>query len=191
MSNLFEGYRVRLRAVEPEDWQVHHAWDAQAPMGRQTDEVWLPNSTLQAQKWAREQAETGNHGDNIRLQIEALDSGELVGTLDTHDCDPRNGTFMYGIAIRPEYQRRGYAREAIRLLLRYYFNERRYQKVVIDVYSFNMASIALHESLGFVQEGRLRRMMYTRGEYFDLLVYGLTREEFDTLHADELPDDPL
>jgi hypothetical protein len=46
------------------------------------------------------------------------------------------------------------------------------------VYSFNDASIRLHESLGFQREGRWRRMGYSEGQYFDLLFYGLTVEEF-------------
>jgi RimJ/RimL family protein N-acetyltransferase len=64
------------------------------------------------------------------------------------------------------------------LVLRYYFQELRYQKVTVRVYSFNDASIRLHEKLGFQLEGRLRRTVYTNGEYFDELIYGLTVEEF-------------
>ena len=68
------------------------------------------------------------------------------------------------------------------LLLRYYFQERRYQKVTIKVYSFNEASMRLHESLGFQVEGRLRRMVYTDGGFHDEVVYGMTVEEFREKH---------
>lgn len=30
-------------------------------------------------------------------------------------------------------------------------------------------------------EGRLRRHIYTNGQYYDELIFGLTREEFDDL----------
>jgi len=63
-------------------------------------------------------------------------------------------------------------------VLRYYFEELRYQKVTVSVYSFNEESIALHKRLGFKQEGCLRRMIYTRGQYFDRLLFGLTADEF-------------
>ena len=43
----------------------------------------------------------------------------------------------------------------------------------------NPASIRLHEKLGFVLEGTLRRMFYTHGQYHHLLWFGMTREEFD------------
>ncbi|MGI8643788.1 MAG: GNAT family N-acetyltransferase, partial [Thermomicrobiales bacterium] len=56
--------------------------------------------------------------------------------------------------------------------------ELRYQKVTVQVYAFNESSIALHEQLGFQREGRLRRLVYTGGQHHDVLMYGLTREEF-------------
>jgi RimJ/RimL family protein N-acetyltransferase len=86
---------------------------------------------------------------------------------------------MYGIAVLPQHQRKGYASEAIRLVLRYYFGERRYQKCTVEVFSFNEPSQRLHEALGFTLEGRLRRMIYTNGVFYDALLYGITREEFE------------
>ena len=62
--------------------------------------------------------------------------------------------------------------------MRYYFDELRYQKVVAEVYGFNETSISFHESFGFVLEGRLRRMLYTGGVYHDILMFGMTSEEF-------------
>jgi RimJ/RimL family protein N-acetyltransferase len=32
--------------------------------------------------------------------------------------------------------------------------------------------------VGFQLEGRIRRMVYMRGQYFDELYFGMTREEF-------------
>ena len=56
----------------------------------------------------------------------------------------------------------------------------RYQKVNAEVYAFNEPSMRLHERMGFTLEGRLRRMIYTGGEYHDALFYGMTREEFES-----------
>ena len=64
------------------------------------------------------------------------------------------------------------------MVLRYYFRELRYQKATVNVFSFNEASARLHESLGFQLEGRLRRTVFTDGELFDELIYGITVEEF-------------
>ncbi|HEX5943871.1 MAG TPA: GNAT family protein, partial [Anaerolineales bacterium] len=66
-------------------------------------------------------------------------------------------------------------------VLRYYFRELRYQKVTIMIYSFNERSIRLHEKLGFKLEGRLRRMVYTNGTFYDELFFGMIIEEFDQI----------
>ena len=70
------------------------------------------------------------------------------------------------------------ASEAIRLVLRYYFDELGFQKCNVGVYSFNEASIRLHEKLGFTREGVQRRSIFTRGQYYDNILFGITAEEF-------------
>lgn len=177
MAALFEGKLIRLRAVEASDWDAHYQWNLDTDNGLMTDEVWFPTSRATVQAWAEREAGRGAEDDAYRFQIETL-SGKLVGTINTHTCNLRNGTFSYGLGILPAHQRKGYATEAIGLVLRYYFAERRYQKVNAEVYSFNKPSIILHEKLGFALEGRLRRMVYTGSEYHDRLIFGLTAEEF-------------
>jgi RimJ/RimL family protein N-acetyltransferase len=178
MPNIYQGKRVRLRAVEPTDWETHARWDLDTEGGRLTDFIWFPSSSESTRAWAEGQARQSGDNDEFRFSIESLD-GQMVGTLNTHTANPRCGTFMYGVFIAPERRRKGYAFEAVTLVLRYYFLERRYQKVNAEVYSFNEPSIRLHQSLGFVQEGRLRRMIYSSGDFHDALIFGMTREEFE------------
>jgi RimJ/RimL family protein N-acetyltransferase len=134
-------------------------------------------------QWALAESTRKPDGDAYRFAIENA-AGEVVGDITTHDCDARVGAFSYGITIRHDERRQGYAAEAIVLVLRYYFQELRYQRVTVRVYSFNDASARLHEKLGFQLEGRFRRTVFTGGEHFDELVYGLTAEEFAGVMGD-------
>jgi RimJ/RimL family protein N-acetyltransferase len=72
------------------------------------------------------------------------------------------------------HQRRGYASEAVLLLLRFMFGERRYHKCEVHIYAYNLASLALHRSLGFVDEGRLRDPEFFAGGHHDVVVMGMT-----------------
>lgn len=173
-ESIWQGERVRLRSVEPEDWRHHFAWDQGTEDARHSYFIPFPNSMERAKRWAQEQAERDPQGDDVRLQIETRD-GVFVGTINTVATDRRTGTFSYGLAILPQHRRKGYASEAIRLLVAYFFDELRYQKCTVQVYSFNTASIQLHERLGFHQEGHLRRMIYTGGAFHDTLYFGITR----------------
>jgi RimJ/RimL family protein N-acetyltransferase len=178
--DLWKGERVRLRGVEPDDAETFFAWNRDSEMARRVDFPWLPLSLTAVQAWAAQAAERPE--DHTFTFVIENEEGDFVGTLNTHHCDPRVGTFSYGVAIRRSYRRRGYASEAILLALRYYFQELRYQKVTVQIYENNPGSVKLHESLGFTREGRLRRAAFTAGEYLDVFVYGMTVEEFRARH---------
>jgi len=114
----------------------------------------------------------------IRFAIETLD-GDYLGGLFLHSRDEKNGKFSFGVVVDSSYRRHGYAEDAVRILLRYGFWERRYQKCDSSCAHTNDASIRLHRKLGFQEEGRRRRQWFYNGEYYDELLFGLTREEFD------------
>jgi RimJ/RimL family protein N-acetyltransferase len=115
--------------------------------------------------------------ETCSLAIATLD-GELVGAINSTDCNPQSGTFSYGISIFSEFRRCGYALDAVRILLRYYFEERRYHRAGATVYGFNEPSITLQEELGFQLEGRQREMIFTKGKRHDVLLFGITADEF-------------
>jgi RimJ/RimL family protein N-acetyltransferase len=178
MTDIWRGRLVRLRGVEPADWETHYLWDQDSDTARMFEYAQLPNSQARAQRWAEATATRSLEGDEFFFVIEELASAIEVGIIDTHRCNPRVGSFSYGIGIIAEHRHKGYASEAILLVARYYFQELRYQKLNIQVHDDNAASIALHESLGFIQEGRLRRNVYKAGQFHDALCYGMTAEEF-------------
>lgn len=180
-ANYWQGQTIRLRAVEPSDAETFYTWNEDSERGRALDFLWPPLSMASVQAWVADQALRQMTEDRFVWIIENLE-GVAVGTIDTHHCDRRYGTFSYGIAIAPEHRHHGYASEAITLILRYYFEELRYQKVTVSVYSYNTPSIRLHERLGFTLEGTHRRMGFTHGAYFDHLWYGMTVEEFAQAH---------
>ena len=176
-ASIWQGRLVRLRAIEPDDWQVYFAWNHDDEQARAIASIPFPQSAAAVREWAEREARRPPDGDAFRFVI-VNDTGDVVGDLTTHHCDRRAGAFSYGITIRREHRRKGYAADAIGLVLRYYFRELRYQKVTVNVASFNEASRRLHERLGFQQEGRIRRAIFTGGAYCDDLIFGLTAEEF-------------
>jgi RimJ/RimL family protein N-acetyltransferase len=171
-TSIWQGKRIRLRAIEPEDWEAFFTFDQDSELARLDDRVYAPRSKEASKRWAEELAGEPHKNDRYFMVIETL-AGEIAGSMSTHVCDPRNGTFSYGVALGEQYRRQGYASEAVILLLRYFF----------QVYSFNEPSLRLHEKLGFQLEGRLRRMLYTNGQFFDEVLFGMTAEEFATRYT--------
>ncbi|MHB0858737.1 MAG: GNAT family N-acetyltransferase [Anaerolineae bacterium] len=180
--DYWRGEKVELRGVEPEDVEVFLAWNHDSDMCRGVDRVWFPASREHVRHWVERAGSAPLEGDEFQFVI-ANHAGEMVGTLNTMRCDRRVGAFSYGVAVRREHQRQGYAHEAIRLVLRYFFDELRYQKVTADVYSYNEPSMRLHEKLGFQLEGRVRRTVLTSGRFADQLLFGMTDDEFRARYA--------
>jgi RimJ/RimL family protein N-acetyltransferase len=176
--SIWRGERVRLRAIESRDGETYHAWNFDDEMTRNLWYIPFPQSPEAGRRWIEGAVVAQPEGDNFRFTVESLATGEAVGDITMHNCDRRFGTFSFGVGIKSGERRRGYAAEAIRIVLRYFFEELRYQKAYVGVYSFNEASLGLFSHLGFVQEGRQRRMVYTQGQYFDVVHLGLTAEEF-------------
>lgn len=182
-KNFWQGELVRLRAIEPEDAETFYMANFDGETARSVDYLWPPMSMTAMRAWAQKMATEEIKEDLFHCVIEDR-QGHIAGLLNSHSTNRRTGTFAYGIAVGEVYRGRGFASEAIVMLLRYFFEELRYQKATVTVYEDNAASIALHEKLGFQLEGRLRRMIYTRGQYYDEFYYGMTREEFAELHGD-------
>lgn len=182
--NYWQTGLIHLRGVEPEDGDIFWHWNQDSEMARNLDFIWPPLSLAQVRLWAAEQGKF--EGDSFHWVIENQEKTP-VGSIRTHNCNPRSGNFKYGLAIEQAHQRKGYASAAILLILRYYFQELRYQKVTIQMHSENEASRALHERLGFRQEGRVRRVIFTHGCYLDELYYGMTVEEWQQHYGDTNP----
>lgn len=175
--NYWQGERIRLRGLELEDADILHAWNDDSEMARGLSFLRPPSSLTGVKSWVTERIKQGAENDEIYCVIENRD-GAFAGMINSHHCNQRVGVFQYGVAVRAGHRRNGYASEAVRMLVRYFFEELRYQKVNVVVYSYNEASIRLHERLGFQLEGRLRRTLFANGRFHDQLFYGMTREEF-------------
>lgn len=179
INNVWQGKLVRLRGVEPEDWEVLYRWSLDTELDQLSSGMVFPPSKEYYKKWTAELAARDPSDSPVYRWMIENDTGEVVGTINTHSCNPRNGTFGYGLGINRPHWRMGYATEAIWLVLRFFFHELGYQKVNASVYAFNEASLALHRNLDFKEEGCLRRMIYTEGKYHDEIHFGMTREEFE------------
>lgn len=183
MTSAWTGERVRLRAIEPEDWAAFKEFDENSEDQSNGDRLLPPRSAERARQWAKDVAEKDQGPDTLRLAIAERAGGQPVGTISTHAVDPHHGTFEYGVAVGRAHQRHGYAAEAVVILLRYMFGERRYQKCDATVYASNAGSLALHRHLGFIEEGRRRRGRFHQGRYDDIVLFGITAEEFGERHG--------
>ncbi|WP_242698538.1 GNAT family N-acetyltransferase [Bacillus sp. SD088] len=178
-SNYFwQDGEVRLRAIQPEDWEAHYINRFDTP-GRRLLEcaVELPPTIAEAQKFTEGNLDFSSTNGRIMFTIENL-KGDNVGGINLNSIDERNGTFSIGIVIDKDNRGKGYGTRAMKILLRYAFLERRLNKFNDAVLEGNEGSTKMMRKLGCVQEGVRRKVIYTNGQYLDMILFGLTKDEF-------------
>lgn len=180
---FWQGKLVRLRPLTVDDAEQAMRDRLDTP-GRQVLQLGLELPiTLEAMRSTMARYADCKEVDGVILfNIDNLE-GASVGGIAMHSMDIRNGVFSFGITVQKEFRGCGYALEAARILLRYGFHERRFQKCNSACVHTNQASIKLHRKLGFIEEGLRRRAWFFNGQYYDDLLWGMTREEFDHLYA--------
>jgi RimJ/RimL family protein N-acetyltransferase len=165
---------VRLRAPRSDDWEEHYYAEFDSTARRRLEyEIELP-PTEQNTKSAFDSVQQGR----IFFTIETLDS-TAVGGVNLNSIDERNGTFSVGMQIYPDHRNKGYGTAAMRLILKYAFEERRLHKYYGSVIEDNVASSAMLTKLGCVREGVRREQIFMNGRYWDEILYGLTDCEFN------------
>ncbi|MDP8240802.1 MAG: GNAT family protein [Candidatus Hatepunaea meridiana] len=185
-EKFWQGKLIRLRPMRKNDVGLWLEEDSDSEGNRFLNSgMPLPKSLKSAEDFGERYSEFNNSEERIMFTIETL-SGETVGGINIHSMNKKNGTFQTGTRIYRQFRGKRYAEEAKRIVLRYAFNEQRYQKYNIYTLETNEAMIRHAKRIGCKEEGRIRRNIYTNGRFYDELLFGITREEFEQNEADHL-----
>ena len=138
--------RLRLDALRDEDAEALFAYRNDPAVSRY--QGWKPASVADAAKFigAQHGVAPDTPGAWWQRAIRLRDSGELVGDLGLRFAD--DGTVELGISLAPAHQRRGYAREAVEVMLDFVFGGLRKQRVIARVDPRNFMCMRLLEGLG-------------------------------------------
>lgn len=179
--NYWQGKNITLRAMEPDDYNLFFEALQDESIQKNESDIRIPMSLNACKDFALNQSLKGNDNESPFLIMVDNDNNK-VGMATPSIVDKRIGIFTCGMFIKPEYQRKGFAHEALSLILKFYFGQMRCCKFEANVYEYNISSNKLCEKLGLVVEGRRRKSVYTDGRHFDEIMYGLTDDEYWTRH---------
>lgn len=122
----------------------------------------------------------GTSGCWHQLGISLLSTGQLIGDCGFHilQAEPRQSEI--GVTLDPDYQRQGYATEALRALLDYLFFTLGKYRVFASVDPRNIRSVTLMERIGLRKEAHFVKSLWFKGEWVDDLIYGMLVSEWKT-----------
>jgi RimJ/RimL family protein N-acetyltransferase len=170
---VIQGKLVRLRPPKAEDAAVMITWFEDLEV---THFLFLSNPlTLEAEKeWVEK---VGRDADMVLWVIEV--EGRPVGTTGIQMIDWKNGFGTTGTVIGDKSMwGKGLAGELMQLRADYAFRKLPLRKLKSGYIEGNDASARAQASIGYVQVGRWRKDRFVDGEWRDLILTELMREEW-------------
>lgn len=170
------GERIVLRALKPEDndmlLELINDPETEALIGGKT---W-PISMQHQVKWLSEQE---SNTAIFRCAIAERKSDNALGTIILNEIDYQNGTAQIHIKLAKKSGVRGngYGTEALKVAVKYAFEEMRLHCIYANILSYNSVSQHLFEKCGFKREGILRDRAYKGGSYMDVYSYSILSGE--------------
>ncbi len=166
------GERLALRELEAGDEGALHAIASDPQVTGH--ELWGPNEPADTRAFlaaAIAQADTPEARLGYHLAAVEQDGDRLVGsvTLDIENTDHARG--LVGFVFAAESWGRGYASEALGLMLDFAFGELDLHRVAAHCDPGHEPCSRVLEKAGMVREGLLRDYKLVRGQWRDCLLY--------------------
>lgn len=172
----FVGKKIYLRPVSPEDAASIQHWRVLSSMQTLSSRPMVFLTPLEAQERAKKD-EKDPYAQ--RFGIVRIEDNMLVGGLGLFNHNPLNRSAEFGIVVDPDEQKKGYATEAVRLLVRYLFRYRGLNKMHAQTAAFNTKAVHLLEGLRFKRDAVLRDHYFHNGEFHAGYIYSLLSFEFE------------
>ena len=117
--------------------------------------------------------------DEVVWTIAEVETDRGLGHVGLYNIDHRIRSAEFGIMIGDKsYWGKGIGRRCTDLVFTYGFHYLNLNRIHLSVLATNQRAFRLYRSLGCQEEGRLRQAQYKNGEYVDLILMGLLREEY-------------
>jgi RimJ/RimL family protein N-acetyltransferase len=165
---LLEGKNVNLRIEEKEDLKQVAEWI-------NDPRYWGEYLPLVQESIAELERYDAKHADDRWFMIEKKD-GTKIGSI---------GYFLVtgdlleiGYSLIPSERGKGYCTEAAEILVDYLFLSKSIVRIQTHTDVRNLASKRVLEKTGFKKEGIVRKSLFARGEWRDMILYSILREEW-------------
>jgi RimJ/RimL family protein N-acetyltransferase len=180
MDDIFRGEFVRLAGDDTQTIaEAFHRWNRDSEFMRLLDDEPPKLWSVKAIKEWHEKLFSTHEGKHFFFTIRTLEDDRLIGFVGLFDVRWNHRSCWVGIGLgERDYWSKGYGTDAMRLVLRYAFQELDMHRVTLDAFEYNPRAIRSYEKAGFKREGRDRKVILRDGQRVDSIVMGVLREEW-------------
>lgn len=169
--------RIYLRPAERRDLDDFVRWFSDAETTRYLA-ARAPFSRAMEDRWFDQMLEKQGKRD-YHFVICLAESDDAIGTAGLHGINGVDGNAEFGISIgEKRYWNQGLGTDALNAICDFGFGALRLERIELQVYAPNLRAQRSYQKAGFTREGTLRRAMFAEGDFWDIHVMSLLRDEW-------------
>lgn len=120
--------------------------------------------------------------DSTRRYWIIIADDEFVGVVNLYNIDLNNKRCSWAYYLGETSVRgKGVGKQIELNMLSYVFDDLGLNKLRCEVLAFNELVVKIHQKYGSKIEGRLQKHIYKNGEFYDVIVMGILKEEWDEI----------
>ncbi|SFE66633.1 Protein N-acetyltransferase, RimJ/RimL family [Bacillus sp. OV194] len=181
---MITGQKVELRPVSLEDFKRNYLWRNDEETAKlEAGTGFFRHSNVPLEKIEADYEESILKLDKREVGVFSVyttgENPKHIGVVSYRELNiiSRRCTVGIGIGLK-EYWGKGFGTDAMKTLIHFLFQSMNLKRIQLDTWSGNTRAIRSYEKCGFEIEGRLRNNAYIDGKYYDTIVMGLLKEEF-------------
>jgi RimJ/RimL family protein N-acetyltransferase len=177
-TNLFIGHKVRLAAQDPDtDPALFAQWTSDSDYLRWLDSD--PARPARASGFKEHIEKSWEREDRYMFSVRTLADNRLIGFVNLWIWNWPGAQGGVGIGMGdPAYRGQGYGTDAMRLALRYAFNELNLERVTLQAVAHNARAIRSYEKAGYVLIGNEREWDLRDGQRNGIVSMAIRREDW-------------
>ena len=166
---MLEGKNVNLRLEEKEDMKLVSEW-------LNNPDYWGEYLPLKQQSRTEVEKEYDSQLQDSKWFIVEKRDGSKIGSIGYFLAT--GNLVEIGYSLIPNERGKGYCTEAAKILVDYLFLSKSIVRVQSHTDVRNLPSQKVLEKTGFKKEGIVRKSLFARGEWRDMILYSILREEW-------------
>jgi len=120
-----------------------------------------------------------NRSNQVRCAIVTEENDDILGLVSLTSINQLNQSAEFHIMIgETDNQGKGMGTFAVKEMLDHAFNNLNLYRIELTVLESNKRAQHLYEKCGFVKEGTMRKCAYKNGEFVNMHIYSILKEEY-------------
>lgn len=180
---MIKGKKVILRPVKQKDFAAIYQWVNDSEIMP----YWYGRDKARIFEWIKKHFTPAIKGktDYTYWMIEAC--GKPIGYMCNTAEKDDDGEFMGHVEIdiligEKEFWGKGYGSDALKIMVRYAFEEQKAERVFLKPRTVNSRAIHVYEKVGFKKEGILRHNELFERKWIDNLMMSIIKKEYLTVN---------